>query len=1068
MGNRKTQWLWLLVLLIGCMLSASKAQTASCGFGTLVSERQEPRQTTLMIYMTGSDLESSSAAATKDMQEMLDSGIDFLKTHVVIFTGGSTKWHSDVPDDANAVFHMTAEGFEQVESFEQLSMGSPENLSRFLRFAYEKYPAESYDLILWDHGNGPIVGYCLDKQYEDDTLTLVEMQEALKQSPFSSDNRLGFIGFDACLMASAELVCMLGEYANYLIASQETEPNFGWNYAFLKDYSTLSSKDLSCAIADSYLAYCEEYYASKPFFHSDVTLSVVDLSYQSELQNAVNALFKKTAGEVTSRFNQIAVSRVGTRSFGRASTGSEYDLVDLRNLAQEMEVFCPEESKQLRELLDKMVVASASNTEMSCGLSLYYPFFNKNYYSESWKTAYLDMNVFPDYLNFLHRYEQTWLSADMQEMFDDSLIVELREGGYYLPLSEEQLNVTAEGRYYILRRVGESIYAPIYIGSDVQLTDGGILTTFDGNIVFFKDPFGRKIIPALELMNRMGTKADYNTKGGFFERTDEEGWSVQMTTLQLSVDTESRQVEVKGIYVKDSDEGNGTGKKQEIDLSEWTVLYFMELPNRNLTRAENGRILGFYDWEDGTGTVYAEGLAIADDFYFEMEPLYEDGLEYYLMFELTDVQGNKTCSELFGLELVPAPPDPDPVYTELAWNDDNEAFFEISGIELVFRCGYQLNGWAPCWILEASNSNDFPVEFSIKQFSVGDYAWNQYDSITVNLESGQTVIQRISNVEEQIKMIGTADPARFYFTAMNTAINKTLCYNLPVELKGIHAMQRLPGFPILEANAKEQVIYSDDMLELHLLRMGQEVKRGQLDPQSNEAEMVFYYRIDNLSNETHEIAIPALCINEAMLYYPHFLTSDVIELGANRSLFVKQTWDSGSLKHLQSSYGIPNGEQAILESIASISVLLTVDGEGIWCPIDLATKGTEMDLEAKGTILYEDELWSIYRDADLERDDGMIYLWLVNHTDQMYYGFLSYEGETDDAFWGDGIGPSSVQLIKLNKPNSEKKLDSSKKFELRYYLWEEYIDYANSYGREEMKNRFKTQAFDLQVQEGGE
>lgn len=34
-------------------------------------------------------------------------------------------------------------------------------------------------------------------------------------------------------MSSLEVASVLAPYTNYMIASQETEPGWGWNYAFL-------------------------------------------------------------------------------------------------------------------------------------------------------------------------------------------------------------------------------------------------------------------------------------------------------------------------------------------------------------------------------------------------------------------------------------------------------------------------------------------------------------------------------------------------------------------------------------------------------------------------------------------------------------------------------------------------------------------------------------------------------------------------------------------------------------------------------------------------------------------
>lgn len=186
-------------------------------------------------------------------------------------------------------------------------------------------------------------------------------------------------------------------------------------------------------------------------------------------------LFKKASPDVFSRFGTIAVSRVNTRSFGRASTGSEYDLMDLRCVADELKEYYPDETKTLCALLDRMVVHAVSNTEQSCGVSLYYPFYNKYQYSTDWKKAYLRIDAFPDYLNFLNRYEQLWLASDMQEIFDSTLNIEKTEdGSFFLPLSSEQLNVVAGAKYYVLRKIGESRTAePRIYGVFADASGGG-------------------------------------------------------------------------------------------------------------------------------------------------------------------------------------------------------------------------------------------------------------------------------------------------------------------------------------------------------------------------------------------------------------------------------------------------------------------------------------------------------------------------------------------------------------------------------------------------------------------
>ena len=55
----------------------------------------EKRQMTLMIYMIGSDLESKGGAAVSDLWEIASSGADVSAVNVLVYTGGTTKWHNE-------------------------------------------------------------------------------------------------------------------------------------------------------------------------------------------------------------------------------------------------------------------------------------------------------------------------------------------------------------------------------------------------------------------------------------------------------------------------------------------------------------------------------------------------------------------------------------------------------------------------------------------------------------------------------------------------------------------------------------------------------------------------------------------------------------------------------------------------------------------------------------------------------------------------------------------------------------------------------------------------------------
>ena len=164
---------------------------------------EESRKLTLMIYMCGSNLESSAGSATEDIREMLDSMPAGRDVTVLVMTGGS-----DLPagtgyfQQENAGIYELASGGRIrriVQAVEPQNMGDGATLAEFLRYGQENRPAQRYALILWDHGGGPLEGVCWDETADMDHLTMAEVTGALEEA---LTQKLDWIGFDACLMCS--------------------------------------------------------------------------------------------------------------------------------------------------------------------------------------------------------------------------------------------------------------------------------------------------------------------------------------------------------------------------------------------------------------------------------------------------------------------------------------------------------------------------------------------------------------------------------------------------------------------------------------------------------------------------------------------------------------------------------------------------------------------------------------------------------------------------------------------------------------------------------------------------
>lgn len=209
---------------------------------------------TIMIYMCGTDLESKYGMGTADLTEMANAATDNL--NIIVYTGGCKQWkNSIVSSSVNQIYKVEPGGLRRLErNMGSAAMTKPSTLSSFIRYCAKNYPADRMDLIFWDHGGGSLSGYGYDeKNSPAGSMSLSGINEALKAGGITYD----FIGFDACLMATLENALMLTDYADYLIASEETEPGVGWYYTDwltrLNANTSISTLEIGKYIVDDFI-----------------------------------------------------------------------------------------------------------------------------------------------------------------------------------------------------------------------------------------------------------------------------------------------------------------------------------------------------------------------------------------------------------------------------------------------------------------------------------------------------------------------------------------------------------------------------------------------------------------------------------------------------------------------------------------------------------------------------------------------------------------------------------------------------------------------------------------------
>ena len=104
---------------------------------------------TVLIYMTGSDLESLGGAASLDLEEMTAAVPKDDRLSVVVMTGGASEWQSDVPPDRNAVWQVQPARLTLISSEGSQSMGDPKTLSELGRQCFSRTEICPHSLGPW-------------------------------------------------------------------------------------------------------------------------------------------------------------------------------------------------------------------------------------------------------------------------------------------------------------------------------------------------------------------------------------------------------------------------------------------------------------------------------------------------------------------------------------------------------------------------------------------------------------------------------------------------------------------------------------------------------------------------------------------------------------------------------------------------------------------------------------------------------------------------------------------------------------------------------------------------------
>ena len=177
-------------------------------------------------------------------------------------------------------------------------------LRDFVAWGRQKYPAERYALVLWNHGGG-YKGLIEDKTNAGPVrMTLTRLRQALTAVP-----PLDLIDFDMCLMGSADLLEMIRGTTGVVLFSQDAEPGPGNPYAEMIHAMRTDPTAPTRGIATQWV---EAFHASYTGHRSQTTKSAFDMSEYETFSNAWESVANALTETMSS--NRVLVGIASQRS----------------------------------------------------------------------------------------------------------------------------------------------------------------------------------------------------------------------------------------------------------------------------------------------------------------------------------------------------------------------------------------------------------------------------------------------------------------------------------------------------------------------------------------------------------------------------------------------------------------------------------------------------------------------------------------------------------------------------------------------------------------------------------
>lgn len=625
------------------------------------------KKVVVIEYIIGSDLEDSRGMASVNIAQMKDTtakgdGVDF-----VVQAGGSERWFTKGIDDSTVGRYLISGG--EIETVELLDnktcMSEPDSLKDFIVWAKNNYPADRYMLVLWDHGGGFASGYGVDdlnKRADRSLLSASEIINVIKDV----DMKFDLIGFDACLMQNVEYANALEPYADYYLASEETEPGTGWFYTAgfgkLAEDPTLSTEEFGKAMVSSYDQVQRKLHEGEP--DPSCTLSLVDLTLVKPVYKQLTDLYKKASAEIADKpsvYANMSAARSGSYQFlDEEQVDMVSYLTNLKKADYKQQVTTDEELDKIAQTAKACVVYRNSDSADGInGLAIDFPYKDlygyKNEYEQLKAVKYNTERNFFDRFCSIMAAQRMSTKADDDSFFGVLMEEDYSDEEWYIKGFEDydttdlfiDIPVTETENGY-LPELPEKTWDTI-----LDCKVAAYLVTDEGHMYIGREHFMDEDGEGHPLVSMDGVWAHINGQIVCYEAEDpqmtEEGLKYRGTAKAKLNGTENITLHIEWNPAKQDSEEEVTGYVTGYSRDDEKTSFFMKKGLEQFTTGDTIEfVFDFYDEEGNlikTGTYGNKLHVITDEQLTVKDELLESGTIVSYFGVLTDVYQRDLMTE---------------------------------------------------------------------------------------------------------------------------------------------------------------------------------------------------------------------------------------------------------------------------------------------------------------------------------------------------------------------------------------------------------------------------------------